>query len=209
MPYDENYEQKIAKFLRKQAELESSGGQNVDHPPVESGKLAGHTAIGTFGLMPTTVKYISSLRNKMHEPDPYHLNRLDQEDNEDIKYTLEDSDSKQYDLARILALHLLNKYNGDEVKATAAWEGYKPNKIKNLDTLPRVQRFKALENKELPSLQDDNGIPYEIPQLEEESTYYKKPVDYNKESLPMADYNTDKFKKLLKAMGVGVKRAIV
>lgn len=58
-PRDHQSEQ-VKQFLRKIAFLESTYGQNTDHPVMHSGIHAGTHAVGDYGLMPLTAQDIAS-----------------------------------------------------------------------------------------------------------------------------------------------------
>ena len=61
---------KEQSFLDQMAQIESSNGQNTDHPRVPSGIQKGDAAVGKYGLMPNTLKELvnSAVNNNDSSP---------------------------------------------------------------------------------------------------------------------------------------------
>ncbi len=59
---DQANPQKIQRdnFLDAISQVESSGGQNTNHPMIQSGIQAGSQAIGNYGLLPNTIQELSN-----------------------------------------------------------------------------------------------------------------------------------------------------
>jgi len=53
-------DKKVQKFLRTIAQIESSGGKNVEHKQIDEGIHAGSSAYGKYGLMPNTIRELSN-----------------------------------------------------------------------------------------------------------------------------------------------------
>lgn len=139
-------------FLRKIAQLESSGGLQTDHPVIEKeGLQQGQKAIGTYGLLPNTIEELIN-RRRMEGTMTDDLNQLDGQDQEFVR-TYVDADPKlQKDLAATLARHVLARQQGDENKAAYAWNtGHNlfPGQISDdqLETNPYVDKFKKIKLK--------------------------------------------------------------
>ena len=134
---------KIDKFLEKIGQLESSGGTNFDHKEIKSGIQRNTKAIGTFGLMPNTVKEI------VKRTDSKDLNFLLKMNPDEKKELLESNPDLEYKLARQLASHVLEKQEGDEEKAAYSWfQGHNlsPERIEKKDykNHPYVTKFRKL-----------------------------------------------------------------
>lgn len=107
--------EKEDRFLKIIGQIESSGGKNFRHKEIDSGMHKGHSAAGTYGLMPNTIREIVN-RSKDE-----NLNNLLQKDPQSLKQSVESNPELEQKLARILADHVLNKQMGDEEKAAYSW----------------------------------------------------------------------------------------
>lgn len=128
----------VARFLHYISQLETSGGTNLDHKPVEHGLQAGDVAEGQYGVMPNTMdelnrRYPSSF-NEESSPDDY---------------------------ANVLANKVLNRSGGDETLAAGLWnQGHntKPedfDKVRNSDYAQKYDQMRQ----EIPYSLDAN--PYQ------------------------------------------------
>lgn len=144
-------EDQIARFLSNISEVESTGGQNTDHPEIQTGIHAGDQAIGRYGLMPNTVKEVI---NRMRlqgtlTPEIEQLNKLD---HTQLKETLEANPQIEDQLAGTLANRVLHRQH-DEDKAAFSWNmghNLKPEQIdtmdyKNSDYVKKYNAFKKLK----------------------------------------------------------------
>lgn len=126
----------VNDFLHKIAFLESSYGQNLNHPEVTRGPNSGTSAMGEYGIMPLTAQDLDK---------QYGINELQGLNIEDIPQKMEESPGLDHRIASTLASKLLNK-NPSEV-AAYKWEhgqNTKPS-LEQLDNSQRVQRFRVLQ----------------------------------------------------------------
>lgn len=105
----------VDDFLTRVGRNESGGGQNFNHQQIQSGNEAGQTAIGTYGLLPNTVR---ETLNKAQDPKLEYLNDMD---DQELKANLESNPDTEYQVARHLAERVLNNQGGDAEKAAFAW----------------------------------------------------------------------------------------
>ncbi len=138
---------KVNEFLDKTAMTESSGGTNFNHEPITSGSNAGQTAIGTYGLLPETVKEVVN-RSKDNK-----LSYLNDMDYDTLKAHLESNPDIEKQVARYLAQRVLKNQGGDLNKAYYAWRhghNLSPETVEDkYQDDPDVQRFsRQLANKE-------------------------------------------------------------
>lgn len=140
----------LENFLRKIAMLESSGGINTDHVPVEKpGLQLGQKAIGDYGLLPNTIEELIN-RRRMEGTMTDDLKQLDGESQDFISAYVDADPKLQKDLASTLGKHVLARQLGDENKAAYAWNtghNLRPEQIKDedLETNPYVQKFRNLK----------------------------------------------------------------
>lgn len=133
MPVNKN---DIARFLHYIKEIESSGGQNTNHPVMQSGIHAGDQAQGDYGMMPNTMDELKK------------------------RYPALASQTDPNVLAEKMAEHVLNKSDKDETLAAGLWnQGHntpeeKFDKVKNSKY---AQKYESLR-KEIPEALDEN--PY-------------------------------------------------
>lgn len=101
-------EKLLTLFLHAISLNESSGGQNLNHPVIESGIHKGHAAKGEYGIMPNTyneiLKRYPKLKNKVKIVDGEHP-----------------ALTNQQLVAEKLAKHLYEKTGGDLDKMATSW----------------------------------------------------------------------------------------
>lgn len=139
---------KLARFLQKIKMIESSGGVDLNHPEMQSGIHKGQSAYGSYGLMPNTIQEIvnrSRISGKMNPSYKEIYNK----DPETVKTVLEQNPEIEEQLAKDLALRLLQKMP-DEDRAAYGWNmghNLPPERIseEDLNTHPYVNKFKALQ----------------------------------------------------------------
>lgn len=102
-------------FLSRIAHLESSGGKNADHRPVNYGIHAGTTAIGKYGLMPRTARDIA---RKSKNPFLFVLRDMRAAD---IAALLSKDEEMAKEVARECAARLNRRFHGDRVRMAYAW----------------------------------------------------------------------------------------
>lgn len=133
MPIDKS---DVARFLHYIKEIESSGGQNTNHPVIESGIHAGDQAQGDYGMMPNTMDEL-----KRRYP------ALAKQTDPDL-------------LAPKLAEQVLNKADKDETLAAALWnQGHNTSedKFDKIKQSKYAQKYESMR-KQIPEAIDPN--PY-------------------------------------------------
>lgn len=110
---------RIRSFLNNISQIESSGGKNFNHKPVQTGIQAGTTAIGRYGLMPNTVNEVLN-RLRMNGQITPELNQLRNLDPVTLKSTLEKNPNLEDQIAQSLAGKVLDTQQ-DEDKAAYSW----------------------------------------------------------------------------------------
>jgi hypothetical protein len=108
------------RFLHNIMQIESSGGKNINHKPVKYGVGRGHTAIGRWGLLPTTIKEILDRKQKTNQLNQDHT-RLRKMNPKQLKDHLSQNPHIELDLARYLARHVINRQNGDMRRSAYSW----------------------------------------------------------------------------------------
>jgi hypothetical protein len=136
-------------FLNAISQIESSGGQNIDHPAVRSGIQAGQQAMGDYGLMPNTIQELNNRArlNNTLTPQMAAATRN--------PASVEDNPQLQQQYASQLADRVLSKYHDPRMAAYAWNQGHNlsPQEIQDRDYMnhPYVQKFskiwKSLGNK--------------------------------------------------------------
>lgn len=134
------------EFLRKQMQLESSGGIDTQHPEIKQGLQEGTSAIGDYGLMPNTIKEL--MKRNPEDPSMQKLSAIPEDD---VPFVLNNNNQLQTEVARKLADHVLNRQQGDEDRATYAWQyghNLTPSRIseQKLDDNDRVKKFRQLRD---------------------------------------------------------------
>lgn len=127
----------VREFLKKMSLIESSGGQNTNHPQVNTGINAGTSAVGEYGIMPLTAQTLDK---------KYGINQLQDMNPDDISDKLSDNPELQQRLAETFASKLLSQ-NPTET-AAYKWQ-YGQNSHPDPDTIDqsdRIRKFRALQN---------------------------------------------------------------
>lgn len=131
----------VTRFLDKIAQLESSGGSNVEHSPaIKGGPNKGQTAVGRYGLMPNTIAEVAS-RASMPEA---------QMSPEEIAKKVETDPQFEEKIAKNLASIVLSRSGGNEEKAAYSWlmgHNIDPTQItdEQLKSSEYVQKYKELK----------------------------------------------------------------
>lgn len=147
--------QKVNAFLKKIAQIESSGGKNFNHREMESGMHKGHRAIGSYGLMPNTVKEVINRMRLEGQLNP-ELKALQQMEATQMKQAVEANPAHEREMAEYLANRVLNRQGGDDEKAAYSWEqghNLTPEKIeardyKNADYVKKFIKLKNMLNQQ-------------------------------------------------------------
>ena len=152
----------IQKFLSKIEQIESSGGQDTNHPVITAPNLQqGTSAIGRYGLMPNTVKELVNRRRIRGTASPDMMD-LSQAPPEVIKAKLEANPDLEDQFANDLANHVIRKQDGDEDKAAYSWlnghnltpDDITPDQLNSSDYVNKFRRLGPMLNK---NLEDDNN----------------------------------------------------
>ena len=152
----------IQKFLEKIEQIESSGGQNTNHPVITAPNAQqGTSAIGRYGLMPNTVKELVNRRRVRGTASPDMID-LAQSPPDVIKAKLEASPELEDQFANDLANHVIQRQGGDEDKAAYSWlQGHNltPDEITpdQLDSSDYVNKFRRLGPMLNKNPEDDNN----------------------------------------------------
>ncbi len=119
---------KYDDFLKAISGVESSFGQNTQHPEIQEGIHAGDSAIGQYGVMPETAIDISNklgnlksdLGQYMQQVDLPEVKQLGSLDKEQVKEKMQDPKIMQQ-LVRLLATQQDLKQQGDEDRMAYTW----------------------------------------------------------------------------------------
>lgn len=130
--------EQLHDFLRKIAQIESSGGTNMNHQTMQSGPHVGTHAIGQYGLMPLTAQDIDRQSGS---------NELQDMDKLAVQKKLEQDPELSNRLAETMASKLLNRNNSET--ASYKWlhgpaADPSPEELENSD---RIRQFRVLSKK--------------------------------------------------------------
>lgn len=136
-----------SELLKLIKQIESSNGQDLDHPMVQHGLQAGTTAVGSYGLMPNTVKEVLHRMKMAKEQIPPELKQQDH-----VAEALTAKPELEDLIANKLMNHILSKPEIDDDKAAYMWNmghNRRPADIspETLDANPYVGKFRALKSK--------------------------------------------------------------
>lgn len=136
----------VARFLYYISQLESSGGQNTDHPVMESGIHKGDSAQGKYGVMPKTMDELKKRYPK--------------------SFT---SSSGPDDYAQKLAERVLQRSDMDETLAAGMWNQGHNTQPENFDKIRDSNYAKKYEEmrKQIPEALDPN------PYIEQQKDFLK------------------------------------
>lgn len=132
-------------FLNTISQIESSGGQNTDHPVVQGGIQNGQQAMGNYGLMPNTVQELNNRARLSNTLTP----QMAAAQRNPAMVQQDPNMQKQY--ANQLADYVLNKFQDPNMAAYAWNKGHNltPQEIKERDYMsdPYVQKFHKIWKK--------------------------------------------------------------
>ncbi len=135
-------EQDRDEFLNTISQIESSGGQNTNHPVIQRGPQTGQQAMGLYGLLPNTIAELYNRAKMNKQATPEMVEAAQNPDAVKQNPELE----KQY--ANQLAEKVLNQYQDPEMAAYAWNHGHNLSldKIKERHYAddPYVQKFKQI-----------------------------------------------------------------
>lgn len=133
--------ERVKKFLEKMSQIESSGGQDLDHPVITDPKSihSGTKAIGEYGLMPLTAKEMDSR---------FGTNELKGMDKFEAQKYLEQNPELVERLAKSMASRLVAK-EGEGEDSNYMWQhghNKRPSKEK-VEKAERTKKFRVLNAK--------------------------------------------------------------
>lgn len=147
------------EFLETISQLESSGRKDVEHPILSTGIHKGTSAIGEFGLMPSTIREIAKrIKNKdeslglspVFSGDP-ELERYadDKVSDDELTNTVKSNPELARRTAKYLKEYLKNKHLSNEDKMAYGWfmgHNIPSSEITEdkLESSPYVSKFKKL-----------------------------------------------------------------
>ena len=111
-------EKQLKDFLAVTKKIESSDGRNTDHATMKSGIHAGQAAMGSYGLMPNTIREFA---NRQKDPQLKALAALPEEQ---MRATLAADPGLEERVAGYVASHVLNKYQDPKVANFAFQYGH-------------------------------------------------------------------------------------
>ena len=108
------------RFLWNVEQIESAGGKNVNHKPIQSGKFKGTRAIGRWGLLKPTVDEMVGRMQRDGTLTPEYKD-LPQMSHDKLEQRLKKNPNVELGLARKLAEHVVGRQKGDYHKAAFSW----------------------------------------------------------------------------------------
>lgn len=139
-----------AQILQILKNIESSNGQNINHPIIRSGLDKGTHAMGNWGLTSSTI-------NDVVKHNPQYQN-LQQQNPDEKRQFIENNPVDEYNIANQLVNRLQTRYANDPDKIAYSWNHgtyINPEKITQEleDQDAYVQKFRALRNMLMPQPQ--------------------------------------------------------
>lgn len=140
---------RLQEFLQKIAQIESSGGKDLNHKEIQHGIHEGDQAIGRYGMMPNTVRELINRRRTEQTMTP-DLQDLDAMDSQKMKQTIESNPELEQQLAEQLGKRVIRRQVADEDKAAYSWNmghNLAPEEItqEKLQQSPYVDKFQKLK----------------------------------------------------------------
>jgi hypothetical protein len=129
-------------FLDAISQIESSGGQNTNHPVVQGGIQNGQQAVGNYGLMPNTIQELNNRArlNNTLTPEMAATARN--------PASIEQDPEMQQQYANQLADRVLNRFQDPRMAAYAWNKGHNltPQQVQSRDFMndPYVQKFSRI-----------------------------------------------------------------
>lgn len=108
------------RFLWNISQIESSGGNNVNHKPIASGKFKGTRAIGKWGLLQPTIKELVGRMHASGKADPEY-DKLVGMSHDTLQEHFKQNPQIELNLARQLAQHVMQRQHGNMNRAAYAW----------------------------------------------------------------------------------------
>lgn len=133
----------LGEFKRKISGVESSFGEDLEHPVVEKGIQAGDKAIGEYAMMPNTIQeFARRMGNRKLASLPKEL----------YPDYLEKNPKVQDEITNAALEHVFNRFNKDPEKAAYGWnQGHNlnPDSItkEKLDNSNYIEKFRNIKSK--------------------------------------------------------------
>lgn len=152
-------------FLKLIKAMESSGGKDTDHKPMDAGLHAGDAAIGEYGIMPNTAKEMAG-KGKIGPSDEVIRNLP----NSEVSQILKENPELAEQYVKLMAEKLMQKTKGDPVMGMTGWmyghnlppESLKEKARQNPSYVDKVNQ-RIDENRlqsQKPSILDQLELPY-------------------------------------------------
>lgn len=181
--------QKEDKFLWNLSQLESSGGDNIDHPTITwDHPMKGQKAMGKWGLLKPTVDEIVNRHNLEGSNKYDHLRDMDRDQLSDY---LGKNPDVELDLARYLARLVLTNQRGNEHKAAYAWlnghnlspKSITKDHIKNSDYVSKYKIYDHINPYNTKGNVTKSEIP-EMPYKERLKAWFRYREEKERQPLP-------------------------
>lgn len=125
-------------------DLESSGGKNTDHRPIQEGIHKGHTAVGGHGLMLNTAKEVANrkrLQGQLDELDSRLLKDINTQ--EDFESFVNQNPAKYDEYVNHLTQRVYERSEGDIPTAATMWRwGHNLPKERAMQLLEKNPEYK-------------------------------------------------------------------
>lgn len=106
----------VNSFLKLIKAMESSGGKDTNHKPIQDGIQQGDAAVGDYGLMPNTAKELAGV-GKVGPSDDVIKNLP----NSEVSDLLKENPQLSEQYVKMLAEKLMQKTKGDPVLGMTGW----------------------------------------------------------------------------------------
>lgn len=147
---DVQSKEKLERFLDIISQIESSGGKNFAHRPITEGIHAGTSAAGTYGLMPNTMREISSRSLQEEMPLSEEALNVSELPAQRMKQEIERQPGLEKEFAERLADRVLTRYPTEEEAAYSWMYGHNisPQEMQERpyeesDYVKKYKRFKS------------------------------------------------------------------
>ncbi len=118
-----DHKNRIRSFLNTIKKVESSNGQNFEHPTMQSGIHKGESGMGNYGLMPNTVNEVLN-RLRIEGKMTPELNSLNGLEADQMKGAIETHPELEDQIAEHLADRVLTRQPNDDMAAYSLNHGH-------------------------------------------------------------------------------------
>lgn len=187
-------------FLWNISQIESSGGKNVNHRPIASGKFKGTRAIGKWGLLkPTIDEMVTRMRTSGTLTPEYQ--KLETMSRDQLEDHFKKNPQLELDLARSLASHVLKRQGGNKHRAAYSWlhgHNLHPADISNdkLFSSSYVNKYRQLDrlnpfNKKAPLRKVQQEIGNEDFKMRVKNWYKRREDEITAEPMRSSNFQPD------------------